>query len=264
MLKKRVASAAILIPLVAILVWAGGWYLAGGIAIAGVLATVEYLALLRTVGLRPTAVASLVFVPLAILDAQLPEVGILRCAVFLLAAASLSIEVFHGNREGSLNSWGTTVAGLYIGLGLGYFVSLRALDNGLIWVAVAMVGTWISDTGAYLAGSRWGRHRLALAISPSKSWEGVYGGLVTGIVSVWAIAWLGLGLAHWQGLLLGTVLVAAATLGDLAESVIKRQVGAKDSGSLIPGHGGMLDRIDSLLFVAPAVYYVALILTGSG
>ncbi|MHB1318229.1 MAG: phosphatidate cytidylyltransferase [Anaerolineae bacterium] len=264
MLKRRIASAAVLIPLVAILVWAGGWYLAAGLAIAGVLATAEYLALLRTVGLRPMALASLAFVPLAILDAQLPGSGIVRWSVLLLATAGLSVEVFHSNREGSLNSWGTMVAGLYIGLGLSYFVSLRALDRGLVWVALALVGTWISDTGAYLAGSRWGRRRLAPAISPSKSWEGVYGGLVTGVVTVWAVSWLGLGLAHWQGLLLGAVLVAAATLGDLAESVIKRQVGAKDSGALIPGHGGMLDRIDSLLFVAPAVYYVALLLTRSG
>ncbi|MFO7695767.1 MAG: phosphatidate cytidylyltransferase [Anaerolineae bacterium] len=263
-LKTRIASAAVLIPLVAILVWAGGWYLAAGLALAGVLATVEYLALVRSAGLRPTTVASLAFVPLAVLDAQLPDLGIIRWAVFLLAAASLSVEVFHSNREGSLNSWGTTVAGLYIGLGISYFVSLRALDNGLLWVGLAMVGTWISDTGAYLAGSRWGRRRLAPAISPSKSWEGVYGGLLTGVLTVWAIAWLGLGLAHWQGLVLGLVLVLAATLGDLAESVIKRQVGAKDSGALIPGHGGMLDRIDSLLFVAPAVYYMALLLTGSG
>jgi len=101
-------------------------------------------------------------------------------------------------------------------------------------------------------------------ISPSKSWEGVAGGLVTGVLTVWLIGRFGLGLAHWQGVLLGVLLVAVATVGDLAESVIKRQAGAKDSGSLIPGHGGMLDRVDSLLFVAPAVYYAAVLLVGAG
>ena len=238
--------------------WLAWW------SVAGVLATLEYLSLVRTMGLRPLDVAALLFVPLVVLDAHLPQAGIMRWAVFMLAAAGLSAEVFHGNRAGSLQSWGVTVAALYIGLGLSFFVSLRALDHGITWVALAMLGTWISDTGAYIVGSRWGRRRLAPAISPAKSWEGVAGGLLSGIVTVWLIGWQGLGLAHWQGIVLGVVLVAAATLGDLAESVIKRQAGAKDSGALIPGHGGMLDRIDSLLFVAPAVYFVALLLKGPG
>jgi phosphatidate cytidylyltransferase len=262
--KKRIMSAAVLIPLVAILAYLGGWYLVGLVIVAGVLATLEYLSLVRAVGLRPLTVAATLFVPLAVLDAQLPQVGIMRWSVFMLAAAGLSAEVFHANRAGSLHSWGVTVASLYIGLGLSFFVSLRALDHGVIWVALAMLGTWISDTGAYIVGSRWGRHRLAPAISPAKSWEGVAGGLLFGIVTVWLIGWQGLGLAHWQGIVLSVVLVAAATLGDLAESVIKRQAGAKDSGALIPGHGGMLDRMDSLLFVAPAVYAVARLRTGAG
>ena len=264
MLKQRIVSACVLIPLVALLAWLGGWYLAAALTLVGVLAAREYLALVRIVGLHPTSVALLLFIPLALLDATLPQHGIMRWAVFLLAAAGLSGEIWHGNRKGSLSSWGVTVAGLYIGLGLSYFVSLRMLNDGVVWVALALLGTWISDTGAYFVGSRWGRRRLAPAISPKKSWEGVGGGLLSGIVSVWAIAWLGLGLAHWQGLVLGVVLVAAATIGDLAESVIKRQAGAKDSGALIPGHGGMLDRIDSLLFVAPAVYYAAVLLAGAG
>ncbi len=263
MLTKRILSAALLIPLVALLVYLGGWYLAGGLALAGVLATLEYCILARSVGLRPTTIASLIFVPLAVLDAQLAGQGVLRPAVFLLAAVSLTVEIFHHNREGSLQSWGVTVAGLYIGLGLAHFVSLRALESGLIWVALALIGTWISDTGAYWLGSRFGTRKLAPSISPGKTWEGVGGGLLFGIVSVWVIARVGLGLPHWHGIVLGLVLVAAATLGDLAESVIKRQAGAKDSGTLIPGHGGMLDRIDSLLFVAPAVYYAALLLSGS-
>ena len=263
MLPKRVLSAIVLIPLVGLLMYLGGWYLAAGLAIVGGLAMVEYLGLVQQLGLRPCRFLALAVVPLGILDATYPGAGLARLAVCLLVTVALSVEVFHGNRPGSLQSWGVAVAGsAYIGFGLAYFVSLRALDSGLAWVALVLLGTWISDTGAYALGSRYGRRKLAPAISPSKSWEGAYGGLVSGVLAVWAIGVFGLGLAHWQAIVLGFVLVVAATIGDLAESVIKRQAGAKDSGTLIPGHGGMLDRIDSLLFVAPAVYYTATLLLG--
>jgi len=264
LLQKRITSAALLIPLVVLAAYLGGWYLAGLLMVAGLLGTKEYLVLVRSMGLYPLDVAALLFVPVAVVDAQVPNEGILRAGVFALAAVSLAAEIAHRNRAGSLHSWGATVASLYIGLGLSYFASLRAMENGLLWVALALAGTWVSDTGAYVVGVRWGKRRLAPVISPSKSWEGVAGGLVTGVLTVWLVGRFGLGLAHWQGVLLGVLLVAVATVGDLAESVIKRQAGAKDSGSLIPGHGGMLDRVDSLLFVAPAVYYAALLLVGAG
>ena len=122
-------------------------------------------------------------------------------------------------------------------------------------MALALLGTWITDTGAYFVGRTMGRHPFFPKISPKKTLEGAIGGWVAGVVTVMLLGagWLDLSPPH--GFALGTLLALGATFGDLAESVLKRQVDVKDSGNLIPGHGGMLDRIDSLLFVMPIVYY---------
>ena len=128
------------------------------------------------------------------------------------------------------------------------------------WLALALAGTWVSDTAAYLVGVRWGKRRLAPVISPRKSWEGVWGGLAGALLFVVPVGiWL-LDIPWWAGVVLAVALTVVATLGDLAESVLKRQAGAKDSSQLIPGHGGMLDRIDSLLFVVPLFYIARLVL----
>ncbi len=260
MLIRRIASAAILIPLVGLMVYLGEWPFAAAIALVGLLAGYEYLALLRRLDLHPSFPLALLLLLCAIADAQWPTLGILQWALWPGVALLLAEQVFRRNRPGSLASWAAAFAGaLYVGLGLSYFVRLRAMDQGLVWVAVVLIGTWVSDSGAYFVGVAMGKRRLAPEISPKKSWEGVWGGLVTGVATVWAMAWLLLGLPHWQGILMGLALVIAATLGDLTESVIKRQAGVKDSGALIPGHGGMLDRVDSLLFVAPAVYYCSML-----
>ena len=256
MLNRRIASALVLIPLVGLVVYLGGWPFAATIVLVGLLAGYEYLAMLRRLALNPSITLALLYLLAAVADAVWPEIGILRWATWLAVTLMLSVQVFQRNRRGSLASWATAFAGAaYIGLSLSFFIRLRALEDGLGWVALALIGTWVSDSGAYFVGVRWGKRRLAPEISPKKSWEGLWGGLVSGVVVVWAMGALLLGLPHWQAVVLGGVLVAAATLGDLAESVIKRQAGVKDSGALIPGHGGMLDRVDSLLFVAPAVYY---------
>lgn len=256
MLMRRAASALVLIPLVAVLVYLGGWAFWAALLLIGLLAGYEYLALLRHLDLRPFLPTALGYIAVVLLDVQLPGLNLLWGATWFLVALTLAVEVFDRNRPGSLASWSAGVAGaLYIGLSLGHFVQLRALDRGIMWIALVLIGTWVSDSGAYFVGRAWGRRSLASEISPNKTWEGVWGGLVSGVITVWLISWLGLALPHWQGLILGLVLVVAATFGDLAESVIKRQADVKDSSNLIPGHGGMFDRVDSLLFVAPAVYY---------
>jgi phosphatidate cytidylyltransferase len=255
-LKRRIVSAAVLIPLVGLLVYLGSWPFAAVIALVALLAGYEYLALLASDESHPNVPVALLFVLAAVADGYWPQLRIMQWALWPMMALLLAEQVFRRNRPGSVFSWAAAVAGvLYVGLSLSYFVRLRALDRGDLRVAIALIGTWVCDSGAYFVGSAWGKRRLAPQISPNKTWAGVWGGLATGVLVVWLMSWLLLGLPHWQGILLGAVIVAAATLGDLAESVIKRQVGVKDSGSLIPGHGGMLDRVDSLLFVAPAVYY---------
>jgi phosphatidate cytidylyltransferase len=131
------------------------------------------------------------------------------------------------------------------------------LPNGLWWVLVALFGVWGSDTGAFFTGRFIGRHRLAPTISPGKTWEGVFGGLVLGTIAVVLFS-APLGIPWYLAIVLGILVTIASVLGDLAESLIKRQAHVKDSGQLFPGHGGMLDRIDSLLFAVIVVYFFSL------
>jgi phosphatidate cytidylyltransferase len=136
----------------------------------------------------------------------------------------------------------------------GHLVALRQVADGLRWLLLSLAITWLADTGAYFIGSTWGRRKLAPRLSPGKTIEGTLGGWLTGVVTGGLVAGLlELGVVH--GLALGMLIGVASPLGDLGISMIKRQVGAKDSGHLIPGHGGMLDRIDSILFTVVIGYY---------
>jgi phosphatidate cytidylyltransferase len=136
----------------------------------------------------------------------------------------------------------------------GHLVALRQVRDGLQWLLLSLLITWSTDTGAYLIGSNWGRRKLAPRLSPGKTIEGTIGGWATGIVIGGLVAWM-LGLDVVHGLVLGALIGVASPLGDLGISMMKRQVGAKDSGHLIPGHGGALDRIDSILFTVVIGYY---------
>lgn len=151
----------------------------------------------------------------------------------------------------------------YIGIPLSTVVSTRGLPGGE-WLIVSLaLLTWAGDVGAYYAGTLWGRHRLAPSISPKKSVEGLIGGLALTLIVAGALhGRLALPLTLFQALTLGVLMTGTGLLGDLCESAIKRSVGVKDSGGLLPGHGGMLDRLDSLLFTAPTFYYYVILVGG--
>jgi phosphatidate cytidylyltransferase len=137
-----------------------------------------------------------------------------------------------------------------------FVVLLRVPDDGVMRVVAFVVATVASDTGGYVVGVLAGRHPMAPTISPKKSWEGMAGSVVAAAVAGWLTVSLGLGGPAWVGVLLGVVTAVAATIGDLTESLVKRDLSIKDMGSLLPGHGGMMDRLDSLLFVAPLAWLV--------
>ena len=152
---------------------------------------------------------------------------------------------------------------LYIGLTLSSLVTTRALPGGEWLIVFLALVTWAGDTGAYYAGTLWGRHPLAPSISPKKSVEGLVGGLVLSMIAAVAVqSTLVPQLTTLDALLLGTAMTVTGLLGDLCESAIKRSVGVKDSGGILPGHGGMLDRLDSLLFTAPTFYYYVTLVRG--
>jgi phosphatidate cytidylyltransferase len=155
-------------------------------------------------------------------------------------------------RDGALTLFGV----LYLGLTLGMLSMTRLLPQGEWLIFFLLLVTWASDTGAYYVGTLFGRHRLAPTISPKKTVEGLVGGLIGAIIVAYAARWWFLPeLSGLDCLILGTLLTLTGLWGDLAESAMKRSVGMKDSGGILPGHGGMLDRLDSLLFTAPVFYY---------
>ncbi len=162
-------------------------------------------------------------------------------------------------------NWALTAAGAsYIGLMMGQALALRLLPNGLYWMLLGLCITMINDSAAYFVGVTIGRRRILPALSPKKTWEGTVGGWIAATLTGAAIAfWAPLGLAVWLGAFIGLVGGILALFGDLAISMLKRQIGVKDSGVFLPGHGGFLDRLDSIMFVLPFVYQMALLL-GAG
>ena len=257
MLFTRVLSAVVLIPFIVWLLYRGDWpLLLLALAAAGI-GYYEFYALFRRAGQRPYLLVGLA-VALALVGAayfasgELAPVVVAAALVLTLAYALLQSRP----PQEVVADWALTLAGaLYVGWLLRYALLLRAQPAGWEWSITALAATWAADTGAFLTGRAIGRRKVFPQISPGKTWEGVAGGLALAIVATLVAGSALLGLAAWQAVLLGLLVTAAAVVGDLAESLLKRGAGAKDSGALIPGHGGLLDRIDSLLFVLPAVYY---------
>ncbi len=265
MLRYRLASAFVLIPIVLGSVYFGGLAFFAMIAVALLLAGYEYFDMTRRAGYHPMLLVGQAFIVLLLLDA-LAHADLSFRTIFgpnswqreILTAAiffSLILAVFR-HADDWLASWALTLTGaLYIG-GLGaYAILVRNLPNGLVWTAIALVTVWATDTGAYFVGTRIGRHGFFASISPKKTWEGALGGAALALLTMLVLGSLFAGLEPLQSLAFGLGISIAGTFGDLAESLIKRQTGVKDSGNILPGHGGMLDRIDSLLFAAVFAYY---------
>lgn len=184
-----------------------------------------------------------------------------QALVTLIMATILLNQLIAGrNVKSGFHDTAVLVFGVfYIAWLLSHLISIRQFEEGVFLIFFLFLVTWTNDTAAYYCGTLWGRHHMAPVISPKKTWEGAAGGLLGSLAIAFACrAWflpsLSAADAFWLGLLLGI----AAPLGDLCESILKRSAGVKNSGSLIPGHGGILDRIDSLIFTTPAFYYYLL------
>ncbi len=264
MLRTRVASAAILIPLVALATWAGGWVLAGLVLVVAVLSMYELCRLMMQGGDRPSPVAGALVIAGWIVVARFPDQRLTGLVLTAAVLGTLVWQLFRSREGNPTQSWALTLgAALWLGWLISHFVRLRdlsgpfGLGTGTLWLVVAFLSTWINDTAAYFVGKSIGRHPSSPYLSPNKTWEGTIGGWFGGLAAAVLLGrWL-LGLSWLQGLALGALVAMAAPLGDLAKSMVKRQMKVKDFGALIPGHGGMFDRVDSLLFVIPVVYYFA-------
>lgn len=262
---RRVYTAALLIPAVyAIIRYLPSWGFTLLIVAAGSMALYELYRMTFGERSNPYLVAFGLVTTAAIIGRThlaLPLADLVMAGTLGTIVAMLFLSTPLHDR---FNDAAVTIFGmLYIGMTLSSLVSTQALPSGEWLVLFLAVVTWAGDIGAYYVGSLWGRHRLAPSISPKKSVEGLVGGIAFAIVAAllaqhWALPLLSV----MDALLLGFLLTGAGLVGDLCESAIKRSVGVKDSGGILPGHGGMLDRLDSLLFTAPAFYYYVVLVRG--
>jgi phosphatidate cytidylyltransferase len=238
--RARVATIAVGAPLVFVATWLGGGYLAGIVALICILALVELRRLVPQLSLAATAIAAVVVVGTTL-------IWDLRGLVGGWAAAAAAM-LCSGNPRAIL-------ALVYIPLLLGHLILLRDGPHGAARAVGTVAVVWVADTAAFLAGSRWGRRKLAPRLSPGKSLEGLVAGLAAA-VAVGAAGAYAAGLEPRTAALVALAVAAAGTAGDLFESWLKRRAAVKDSGDLLPGHGGVLDRFDSLFFATPTAYWL--------
>jgi phosphatidate cytidylyltransferase len=266
MLVKRLWVAVILLPIGMAAILAGGWYLTALVAIFMCLAAWEYASMFRAGGLQPAPALVVAGTFIFLIGRQLTGFDSTGWMVSLVILASMAYHLvaYERGRDQAATDFAVTLAGmLYIGWFGAYFISIRNLPEGKWWILVVLPAVWFADTGAYFIGKRFGKHLLSPRLSPKKTWEGYLGGIIVGVIftALFAALWhLGAGPASpinaANGALVGLVMGIFPTLGDLGESMIKRQVGVKDSGNLLPGHGGFFDRIDSWLWAVVLGYYL--------
>jgi phosphatidate cytidylyltransferase len=255
---SRLVVAAVGLPLVLGMLWLGGWWLFGLVAVAAFVGVHEFVTTARP--LRPLAPAVYGGVILALVGAQTGGIAWLLGGFLATFVLGFVFHALSSTRAPTTAALGSTILGsAWIGLGLGFVLLLREMETQGRLIAFAVVLTvFAADTLAYFAGRFAGRHRLAPRLSPKKTWEGLAAGAVAGVfVSFIALydkrhEYLTVG----QAIVLGLVVVTAAVIGDLFESAMKRDLEVKDTGRLLGGHGGVLDRIDALLFAAPAAYFL--------
>lgn len=259
MLKLRLLSILLGVPLILAAVYAGGACYTLLLLVILLLGIQEYLRLVRSKLENGAVVCGFGGVVLLLLLAHYSLDKFLFPAVLLLLlllfVRLLSDPTTATLKESALVLWGI----IYLGGCGSYLILMRALPRGMVLTIVFLVGVWLNDILAFCIGMQWGRHKFAPRISPNKSVEGFLAGLIgTTVAASVAASLLPGGLAGLNpagAALLGLLIALGATAGDFLESALKRQAGVKDTGRLIPGHGGILDRFDSLLVAAPFVYY---------
>jgi phosphatidate cytidylyltransferase len=254
-LLKRILSAAVLIPLLLLVLYLGGWWFFGFVVVMGTLATWEFTRMLGELKYRPSYVFAVAFLWIIALDFYLQGQSYLRPALALVLLLSLAWHVLRDKTSTPTENWLLPLAGaLYIGWFGGHMLLLRAQPQGAYLVFTAVALTALADSGAFFIGRAWGKHLMAPRLSPKKTWEGQIGGIAVAAVSGPILTGLG-GLGWVHGVILGLLISVLAPLGDLGVSMIKREAGVKDSGNLIPGHGGAFDRMDSMLVAGVVAYY---------
>jgi phosphatidate cytidylyltransferase len=260
-LLSRVAVAAAGLPIILFAAYYGSWALLVVVAVVAVLALHELYQMTRA--LRPLVLAGYAGAVGAVTGASLGGAEWMLGGTALALLLSFVFAAVSETRQSTTVAVATTVLGAaWVGLGLGCLVLVRDLEpEGRLALITILLTVFVADTFAYFGGRLAGRHKLAPVISPGKTWEGLVAGLVGGILTTWiAVYEQPLLTESWEPFVLGAAIVVAAVCGDLFESMVKRDLGVKDSGRVLLGHGGILDRVDSLVFAGPAAYFALLAL----
>jgi phosphatidate cytidylyltransferase len=257
---SRILVAVVGLPLVLGMLWLGGWWLFGLLAVAACVGVHEFVTTARP--LRPLAPAVYGGVLLALLGARMGGIDWLLGGFLATFFLAFVLHALSSTRAPTTAAVGSTILGsAWLGPGLGFLILLRELhEHGRLIAFTVVLAAWAAATFAYFGGRLLGRHKLAPRLSPGKSWEGLLVGAAAGIFVTFIALYETRHkyLSVWQSVVLGVVIVLAELVGDLFESSLKRDLEVKDTGRLLGGHGGMLDRIDGLLFAAPAAYFLVL------
>lgn len=263
MLIKRLVVALVLLPFGVALLLHGGWLLAlVAVAVLGYAAW-EYYLMFQRGGYKPSApvlIAGVAVLVLARQAFQFEGTGLLLSFAVLLSMGTQVVHYESGDDTAAVD-FNITLGGiLYLGWLGAYLVSLRQLPQGQWWLLLVLAACWIGDAAAYLVGRKIGKHKLSQRVSPNKSWEGYIAGIVGAALGTWLVALIftqfGSEILPTKGLLIGLVMAVITPLGDLGESMLKRGFGLKDSSQILPGHGGIMDRIDSWLWAGAIGYYL--------
>jgi CDP-diglyceride synthetase len=258
---SRLVVTLIGLPVVLGGVYLGGWWLFGLVAAASLVGLHEFYSMTRP--LRPLVLAGYGGVGAMLVGARLGGFewmlgGFLATFLF----AFLLYLVASTRAPATVAVGGTVLGASWIGFGLGFLLLLRQLpEHGQLVALAVLIAVWADDTAAYLIGRALGRHKFSPELSPAKTWEGFVAGTAAAIVAAFIIFYKQEFLTIGQSIVLGVVVAVAAALGDLFESALKRDMQVKDSGRLLAGHGGVLDRVDAFLFALPAAYFAIAALT---
>ncbi len=255
---SRIVVGAVLLPAVLGLVYLGGWWLWALALAGGLIALHELYRMART--LRPLVLAGFAGLVLSLLGAQLGGIPWMTAGFLATIALAFVLKGISQTRQSMTVAIAITVLGVaWIGLGLAHALLLRSIpEHGRLAVFTVLLTVFASDAFAYFTGLLIGRHRMTPVLSPGKTWEGLAGGTIVAILLPFFALYHQHFLTIGEALALGVVIAIVAPLGDLFESALKRDMNVKDTGRLLAGHGGMLDRLDALLFASIASYYLIL------
>ncbi len=257
MLKQRIISVAIGLPFLIAIFWFGDPWFTLLVAAGAILGCLEFYKMVIPAKDQGFTYFGLLWSALFIFSLHIRATHVLPLLITVTVVFSLIWVFLFIPRDKAFSHWAWMIAGIfYTGWMLSFWVGLRNLTDGRYWALLALFGTFAYDTSAFFVGRTWGKRPLAPKISSGKTWEGAIGGMMGAIAGCLILKSLSpLPIDYWQALLLSFLISIFAQLGDLIESLLKRSSGVKDSGKLIPGHGGVLDRIDSLIFSGVVVYY---------